>query len=282
MRAPTAGLLNPHSVTWRLHADPLLGLTVLRAHLLFALHPVAAAAGAEPPFGGDVWARVSRTTEYLTTTTFDDAAAALAAVARERAVLAGSVAVDPRTGAQHALDEPGMLVWWHLCLTESVLSVISRSGAGLDAADADRYLLEQVVAGALLGVDPTHLPDDLETLRDGFRQARPQLMATPDALDDVATAVAGATPHAAVTRRPAWVQMAGLAYATLPGWARRAYAGARAPGGVAALEGAAVTVALHALRTGLRGEQLDAVTSRRPSGLRKTKSRVNSLAHRTT
>src|SRR5919107_1774630 len=41
--AEDVGLFGPTSVTWRLHAEPVMGIAGLRALLLQALHPVAAA-----------------------------------------------------------------------------------------------------------------------------------------------------------------------------------------------------------------------------------------------
>ena len=39
---PDPGLFGPESVTWRLHAEPVLGVAGLRALMLQALHPRAA------------------------------------------------------------------------------------------------------------------------------------------------------------------------------------------------------------------------------------------------
>ncbi len=57
-----AGLFGPESVTWRLHAEPLMGVAGLRAMLLEALHPVAVAAFEEhSTYRQDVWGRLGRT-----------------------------------------------------------------------------------------------------------------------------------------------------------------------------------------------------------------------------
>jgi hypothetical protein len=53
-------------------------------------------------------------------------------------------------------------------------------------------------------------------------------------------------------RGPAWAEVAGLAYATLPPWGRRLYALDVLPA-AAALSDVAATVALRALRTALLG-----------------------------
>src|SRR5215218_3985907 len=65
------GLFGPESVTWRLHAEPLMGVAGLRALLLQTLHPVAVAAFEEhATYQQDVWGRLGRTAEYMAVTTF--------------------------------------------------------------------------------------------------------------------------------------------------------------------------------------------------------------------
>ena len=57
--APDAGLFGPQSVTWRVHADPLLVLGGLRALLLQAAHPLAmAGVMAHSEFREDPWGRL--------------------------------------------------------------------------------------------------------------------------------------------------------------------------------------------------------------------------------
>ena len=52
--------------------------------------------------------------------------------------------------------------------------------------------------------------------------------------------------------RPVWASVAGLAFAALPGWARRLYALPELPS-AAGLEGPATAFALRSLRTALLG-----------------------------
>src|SRR4029079_16335656 len=81
--APDAGLFGPGSVTWRLHADPMLGIAGLRALMLQALHPRAAQAfNQHSTFRDDVWGRLARTVAFIGATTFDSTPEALAAGAR--------------------------------------------------------------------------------------------------------------------------------------------------------------------------------------------------------
>jgi uncharacterized protein (DUF2236 family) len=145
-----------------------------------------------------------------------------------------------------------MLVWVHCCLVDSTISVLDRAGAGLDEAEADRYVSEQLRTAALLGLDPADVPSDLNQLRGYFRRLRPQLRVSAAARADAEDALAPLEPERAGDGRPPWASVVGLAYAVLPSWARRAYALSPLPE-AAALQGTGITVALHAVRSSLRG-----------------------------
>jgi uncharacterized protein (DUF2236 family) len=253
---PDTGLFGPASVTWRLHAEPLLGLAGLRALMLQALHPQAASAvGQHSTFREDVWGRLARTSDYVGVVTFGTTTQALTAAARVRALHATMSAVDPVSGRGYRVDEPELLLWVHCCLADSVVDVLRRSGVPLDAAAADRYVAEQVSSAVLMGLEPDDVPADTEALESYLRDVRPRLAATAVAREEVSYVVVPPIParYAAVAR-PGWAVVAGLAFAALPSWARRMYSMPDLPG-AAALHGAATTVALHAVRASLRGVQ---------------------------
>jgi uncharacterized protein (DUF2236 family) len=253
---PDPGLFGPESVTWRLHADPMLGIAGLRALMLQALHPRAAEAVSQNSrFREDVWGRLFRTTEFIAVTTYGTTAQALSAGAHVRAVHSAMAAVDPATGHGYRVDEPELLAWVHCALVDSVIEVMRRSGVSLDDAQADRYVAEQVRSAALVGLEPTDVPRDTTGLAEALRDVRPQLRAGRVAREEVTYVIAPPIPaRYAPVARPAWSAVAGLSFAALPGWARRLYSMPDLPG-AAALHGAATTVALHALRASLRGVQ---------------------------
>lgn len=250
------GLFGPASVTWRLHADPMLGLAGLRALILQALHPRAAeAVGQHSSFREDVWGRLTRTSEFVAVTTFGTRAQALSAGAHVRSLHAMMSAVDPVTGHGYRVDEPELLLWVHCCLVDSVLDVLRRSGVSVDDDAADRYVAEQVRAAVLVGLEPDDVPHQSAALAAYFRDVRPRLRATRIAREEVSYVLAPPIPaRVAPVARPAWSALAGLGFAALPPWARRMYSMPSLPG-AAGLHGAATTVALHTLRTSLRGIQ---------------------------
>ena len=70
-KRPDIGIFGPESVTWQVHANPVLWVGGLRALLLQALHPVAMAGIAQhSSFRSDPWGRLIRTANYIGVATF--------------------------------------------------------------------------------------------------------------------------------------------------------------------------------------------------------------------
>jgi len=256
MRGPThaedVGLFGPSSVTWRLHAEPVLGIAGLRALLLQAVHPVASTGMSwRRALGEDIWSRYARTADFLGVLTFGSTTEALTVGARAQAEYA-ALAADPSPDREPSVDEIDLLTWVHCCLVDSAITVLDRAGVGLDEAEADRYVSEQLRTAALLGLDPADVPTDLEGLRAYFRRLRPRLRVSAAARADAEDVVEPPDPTRPAEGLPKWFSVAGLAYATLPTWARRMYSLPVLPG-AAALQGTAITVALHAVRASLQG-----------------------------
>lgn len=269
------GLFGPDSVTWRLHADPMLAVAGLRALLLQALHPRAAAGvGQNSDFTTDPWGRLARTGDYLGTVTFGSSSQAMVLGARIRAIHSSLTAVDPDTGRTYRLDEPEQLLWVHCALVESVVSVLPRAGVVLEPPEADQYVWEQVRLATLVGLDAAEVPRNMAELEAYFREIRPRLRATPIAREEASYVIAPPMPaRFAVIARPAWSAVAGLAFAALPHWARRLYSIPELPG-AAALHGSATTVALHSLRASLRGVQAIVPQLREGPHLRSARERL--------
>jgi uncharacterized protein (DUF2236 family) len=269
------GLFGPASVTWRLHADPMLGVAGLRALLLQALHPQAAEGVSQnSSFRTDAWGRLARTADYVGMITFGSTAEAMITGARVRAVHGQLTAVDPATGRRFSMDQPDLLIWVHCCLVESVLSVLRRSGVPLDDADADTYVSEQVLAATLVGLEPADVPADAAALDRYFQEIRPRLALTAVAREEASYVIAPPIPaRYAPLARPTWSTVAGIAFAALPDWARRLYSIPSLPG-AAALHGPATTGALSSLRASLRGLQAVVPPLRDGPHLRSARTRL--------
>lgn len=238
-----------------------MGLAGLRALLLHALHPLTMAAVEEHcTYDWDPWLRLSRTAEYVGVTTYGSAAEAMLAGSRLRAVHARIYGIS-RQGHPYTALDPALLVWVHVCLVASFLEIITRGGLTLTPRQQDGYIAEQVRAATLVGLEPDEVPHDRASLVAHFRRLRPALAVTP-AAQAAAVTVAYGNPlrrsrGAPRPDRPAWAGVAGLAFATLPPWARRLYALPELPG-AAGLSEAAATVALRELRTSLRSARSEA------------------------
>src|SRR5690606_15603517 len=65
------GLFGPGSVTWRVHAEPILAVAGLRALYFQGLHPRAMAGMAQnSAYKSDPWGRLMRTVRYVGTTVY--------------------------------------------------------------------------------------------------------------------------------------------------------------------------------------------------------------------
>jgi uncharacterized protein (DUF2236 family) len=246
------GLFGPHSVTWRLHADPLLGVAALSSLALRCLHPAGVAGVLATTRDGDEpWDRLARNLRYVGVATFGDAVEAFMAAARLRSVYAQVEGVAH--GGRYRGDDPDLLLWMHCCQTSSFLEIVRRGGLGLSPEQQDAYIEEQVRLATLLGLEPDDVPTDRAGLGRYLHQMRPRLSLTPGARRFVAAVVTPPLPGvmSMLSRsRPPWAPVAGLAFAALPSWARKLY-DLPFRTGPAALSPAATTVALHSLRESL-------------------------------
>ena len=250
MTSADLGLFGPDSVTWRVQADPLMGLAGLRALLLQALHPTAMAGVAQhSTFRADPWGRLMRTGEYLATVTYGTRREAERAAARVRGVHRQVKGIDETTGRDYRADDPDLLLWIHLGFVESNLTVARRGGLSLTQDESDAYVREQVVGAVLLGVEPELVPASEAAMTAYIERVRPDLVVTDDARETARFALVPPMPAVvslATPARPAWAAAVGLAYASLPSWARSMY-GLSGPWGT----DAATTLALRTLRTSL-------------------------------
>ncbi len=174
--APDPGIFGPQSVTWRVHADPLLGLGGLRALLLQAVHPLAmAGVSAHSQFRDDPWGRLVRTAQYIGTVTYGTTADARRAAARVRGLHRTVNGIDPQTHRAYSATDPELLTWVHVTEVDSFLTTARRGGLKLTDDEADRYVAEQARSGALLGVPATLAPQSVDEIADYYAQMRPQL-----------------------------------------------------------------------------------------------------------
>jgi uncharacterized protein (DUF2236 family) len=246
--AGDAGLFGPDSMTWRIHADPVMGIGGLRALHLQALHPLAMAGVAQHSgFRADPWGRLMRTVNYVTTVSFGTTAQVERAAARVRGIHRPLHGVEPESGAAYRVEDPELLRWVHCCLVDSFLTTYRRAGGPLTDAEADAYVAEQVRAAALVGIDPGGVPSSVRELAHYFALMRPELRATKEARRAAAFVLLPPMPSRRLAvAKPAWAGIAGTAFALMPRWARRLYGVPVVPG-----QDLAATATVRALRTSL-------------------------------
>ncbi|MGW0502513.1 oxygenase MpaB family protein [Micromonospora sp. NPDC003241] len=240
MDSTDTGLFGPDSVTWKLHAEPILLLAGLRSLYLQALHPRTMAGVAQNSnYRRDAWGRLHRTATYVDTTVYGTTAEAEEAGLRLRRLHARMTAVDAATGERFRVDEPDLLRWVHVTEVESFLDTARRAGVPLDDAEVDGYYTEQRRSAALVGLDPETVPGTAAEVAEYYRRVRPELRMTKEAAETALFLTAPPLPwklslpaRVGLNLGPlrwAYFGVAGTALALLPGWARRLYGGLGLP-----------------------------------------------------
>jgi uncharacterized protein (DUF2236 family) len=157
------GLLGPDSVSWPVLGDATAFVGGIRALLVQTAHPeVVAGVEQHSSYRTDPLGRLTRTSAYVTETTYGAAPEVEAAV---DAVRRAHVPVHGRSdrGKAYRADNPAMAAWVHNVLTDSFLAAYQAYGPSrLSTEDADRFVEEQTRVGRLLGASP--LPTEARDL----------------------------------------------------------------------------------------------------------------------
>lgn len=153
--APDPGLLGPDSVSWRVIGDAAAFVGGIRALLVQTAHPeVVAGVEQHSRYRDDPLGRLSRTSVYVTETTYGampEVEAAVAAVRHAHRPVHGRSERD----LPYSAGVPEMAAWVHNVLTDSFLVAYQEFGPRrLSDDEADRFVEEQTRIGALLGADP--------------------------------------------------------------------------------------------------------------------------------
>jgi uncharacterized protein (DUF2236 family) len=220
------GLFGPDSVTWRLHAEPILWLAGFRALLLQTLHPRALAGVLQNSrFREDPWGRLFRTAQFYGQVVYGDTATAEAAGSRVRRIHARLSAVDPGTGEPFRVDEPELLRWVYVTATESFCHTAQRAGLRLTEAEIEQYYREQLEVARLVGLDPATVPATAAGFEEYYREMRPRLAADAAAKSTARYLAVPSFPYRLgwTPIRPMWIGVAAYGFSMLPPWARRMY-----------------------------------------------------------
>lgn len=149
------GLFGPDSISWRVIGDVSSMLGGIRALLVQAAHPeVVAGVADHSRYREDPLGRLSRTSAYVTATTFGALPEVEAAVERVRRVHRPIRGTSHR-GEDYSADAPDLSAWVHNALTDSFLAAYQAYGSrALTRSEADRFVAEQARVGRLLDAKP--------------------------------------------------------------------------------------------------------------------------------
>lgn len=219
------GIFGTGTVTWQMHADPMMWVAGVRALYLQALHPRAVRGVTQnSDFRQDAWGRLLRTADFVGVLTYGTTQEAEKAGARVRRIHAHLTATDPETGDTYGVGEPGLLRWVHCAEVASYLEVQRRSGYPLTDAQADRYVDEQRRSARLVGLDPATVPATTAQFDAYFARVRPELAASPEAAEVDGFLRRPPVPAPLVPARALlWRHVAALAYDSLPPYAHALY-----------------------------------------------------------
>ncbi len=157
------GLLGPDSVSWRVIGDAAAFVGGVRALLVQTAHPeVVAGVEQHSRYRSDPLGRLSRTSVYVTETTYGAMPEVEAAVGAVRDAHRPVHGRSERNLAYSA-GTPELAAWVHNVLTDSFLAAYQSFGPSpLTAAEADQFVAEQTRIGALLNASP--LPSTADEL----------------------------------------------------------------------------------------------------------------------
>ncbi len=149
------GIIGPGSVSWKVLGDSTAFVGGIRALLVqTALPEVVAGVEQHSRYREDPLGRLTRTANYVTSTTFGAMPEVNEAVAQVRGAHRGVAGRSERSRTYSAGD-PDLAAWVHNALTESFLVSYRAFGpTRLTEAEADAFVEEQSRIGALLGADP--------------------------------------------------------------------------------------------------------------------------------
>jgi len=219
------GLFGPDSISWEVMGDVSGFIGGIRALLIQAAHPEVVAGVAEHSrYRKDPLGRLSRTSAYVTATSFGAMPEVDSAVRIVRAAHRRVKGVSHRDIPYQA-DDPPLAAWVHNSLTDSFLVAFEEYGARrLSTDEADRFVAEQARIGRLLDADP--IPETAAELAEwvaghpavapspGMREAVAFLREPP--LDPAVTFAYHVLASAAVTTIPPRIRHA-LALKPRPG-----------------------------------------------------------------
>jgi uncharacterized protein (DUF2236 family) len=219
------GLFGPGSATWQLMGEPILWVAGIRALYLQALDPrtmLGTWQNSALVHRHEAWARFLRTTEFVRIRTYGTMAEAERAGRRVRKIHASLTGTD-LDGTEFRLDEPDQLLWVHCAEVSSYVDICRRCGMGATPDQLDAFVDEQRRSAALIGLDPQQVPASVAELDAYYQRAMQHARACDEAKKSLLMSFNPPLPAALIPLKLVVPAVNTLAFAALPGWARKMY-----------------------------------------------------------
>lgn len=192
--------LGPGSVSWKVLRNPaVFVLALLREGILLTLHPQFASAAVDhdrvhrdPVTRYRTIARYAYATVYGTA---DDAELVAGYVRRNHTRVVG---VEPLTGLDYQAHSEYELSLTQTMLSSSWIAAHELISGRLTDAERDQFLIEQKLAGALLGIVPEHMPSTFAEQESYLDRARQRWAAGLQARDILKPFTMGVYPEGSV------------------------------------------------------------------------------------
>ena len=207
------GWFTPADPIWTVHGSVATFVGGIRSLFLQALHPLAlAGVDQHSTYREDPFGRLQRTGAFIAATTFGSEQLAEQTIRAVRSMHqhVQGVAQD---GRYYSAQDPELLLWVHLALTDSMLRAYLDFGHD-GPVDADGYVANMAVVAEAMGVEePPRSRAELAAQLDAFR---PELV-----VDDVVRRTHGFIRNAPLPLglKPGYAILARAAWDSLPPWA---------------------------------------------------------------
>lgn len=227
------GYFGPDSVTWRIHAHPIVVVGGFRALMIQALHPLAMAGVAQhSDYAQNPLNRFRRTAQFMHHVVYSDTQTARDAAAHVNKVHKYIRGVDPVTGRNYDANDPELLLWVHCVAAHSCITAYDAFVREIEPAERDRFFAEQVALAELVGVPRELVPDSAAAYREYFQRMLPSLCLSRAAADTIRFV---SRPNMRLVKPSDWpfainLKFAGHAAVTLVPRSIRQIAGLRKPG----------------------------------------------------
>jgi uncharacterized protein (DUF2236 family) len=166
--------LGPGAMSWEVLRNPAVYvIALLREGILLTLHPQFASAAIDHDrVHRDPVTRYRTIARYAYSATYGSPADAERVSSFVRKNHTRVVGVEPITGLPYQAHSAYELALTQALLSSSWIAAYELINGPMDGADRDRFLVEQKVAGALLGIPPEHLPGTTAELEAFLGKAR--------------------------------------------------------------------------------------------------------------